>query len=50
MDELEAKVRLFEAIASNSNKLCDGNHYMKPYGVANYVNEVYEILTKKGEQ
>lgn len=46
MDELEAKIRIFEAIANNSNKRCDSGRYMAPRNVANYTNEVYKILTQ----
>lgn len=46
MDELEAKIRIFEAIANNSDKLCDRGRYMAPVNVANYANEVYKILTQ----
>lgn len=41
MTEIEIKLEIFKAIANNSQNLCD-----KPKGVANYTNEVYEILTK----
>ena len=47
MEEIEIKLELFKAIANNSQKLCDDNKYMTPSGVADYTNEVYEILTKK---
>lgn len=46
MDELEAKIRIFEAIANNSNKLCDNGRYMTPRNVANLTNEVYKSLTE----
>ena len=42
MTEIEIKLEIFKAIANNSQ-----NHkYMTPKGIANYTNEVYEILTK----
>ena len=46
MDELEAKIRIFEAIANNSDKLCDRGRYMNPINVANHTNGVYKILTE----
>ena len=46
MEEIKIKLKIFKAIANNSSNLCDDNKYMTPIGVANYTNEVYEILTK----
>ena len=46
MNELEAKIRIFEAIANNCDKLCDSGRYMNPINVANYTNDVYKILTE----
>ena len=46
MDELEVKTRIFEAIANNSDKLCDRGRYMNPINVANHTNEVYKILAQ----
>ena len=42
MEEIKIKLKIFTAIANNSQHLCD----MTPKGVAIYTNEVYEILTK----
>ena len=49
MDELEAKVRIFEAIANNSKSMCKDSHYFSPSGVARAANEVYEILMEDSE-
>lgn len=46
MDELVAKIRIFEAIANNCDKLCDRGRYMNPINVANHTNEVYKLLTE----
>ena len=46
MDELETKIRIFEAIANNSDNLCDKGRYMSPINVANYTNQVYKILAQ----
>ena len=50
MDKLEAKIRIFEAIANNSEKLCDSNRYMTPKWVAKYTNEVYDILANTEDE
>lgn len=47
MDELEAKIRIFEAIANNSERLSDSEEYITPYGVAKYANRIYGMLTEK---
>ena len=47
MDELEAKVRIFEAIANNCNSLCDTDRFFTPSGAARAANDVYKILTEK---
>lgn len=47
MEEIKIKLKIFTAIANNSQNLCDDNKYMTPKGVAVYTNEVYEILAKK---
>lgn len=47
MSEEEIKLRLFECIATNSNKLCNKGKYMDTDCVAHNVNEVYNILFKK---
>ena len=46
MDESEAKVRIFEAIANNSKSLCETGRYFTPSGVAGATNDVYKILTE----
>lgn len=46
MEEIEIKLEIFKAIANNSSNLCPDNKYIPPKGIANYTNEVYEILTK----
>ena len=43
--KLEAKLRIFEAIANNIEKMCDKGYYMSPTTVANNVNQVFRILT-----
>lgn len=47
MEEIEIKLEIFKEIANNSQNLCSNNKYIPPKGIANYTNEVYEILTKK---
>lgn len=49
MDELEAKVRIFEAIANNSKSMCESGFYFSPSGAARAANEVYEILMEDSE-
>lgn len=45
--EEEIKVRLFQSIADNADKLCDTNHYFSPVNVAAHVNMVYNELFNK---
>lgn len=45
--EEEIKVRLFQSIADNADKLCDSHHYFKPVNVATNVNAVYNELFGK---
>ena len=45
--EEEIKVRLFQSIASNADKLCDTEHYFTPVNVAEHVNDVYDELFGK---
>lgn len=40
------KLKLFEIIANNSDKLCDEGRYMSPRCVADHVKEVYDKLFK----
>ena len=47
MEELEAKVRIFEAIANNSRAMCDSYRYMTPSSVASHAVTVYNILNGK---
>lgn len=47
MTEIEIKLEIFKAIANNSQNLCNNNKYMPPTGVANWTNQVYDVLTKK---
>lgn len=42
--EEEIKLRLFQSIADNANKLCDSNHYLSPENIAVHVNKVYDEL------
>lgn len=42
--EEEIKVRLFQSIADNTDKLCCPNHYFTPVMVASSVNDVYDKL------
>ena len=49
MDKLEAKVRIFEAIANSSNSLCDTGRFFTPSGAARAANDVYEILMEDSE-
>lgn len=44
MDELEAKIRIFEAIANNSEKMCSSGNYMTCVNAAHNTNRVYDIL------
>lgn len=46
MDELEAKIRIFEAIANNSRNMCSSENYMTCVNVAHNTNMVYDILKK----
>ena len=46
MDELEAKLRIFEAIANNCDSLSDTGRFMTPSGAAKAANDVYKILTE----
>lgn len=46
----EIKVRLFEAIAANSQNLCDKEQYMTPTYIANNVNIVYDILFNQNKE
>ena len=48
--EEEIKLRLFESIATNSEKLCDSGRYMPPLSVARHVNEVYNYLFKQSKE
>lgn len=48
--EEEIKVRLFESIADNIDKLCDSKHYFTPVGVAELVNDVYDKLFNKPKE
>ena len=45
--EEEIKVRLFQSIADNADKLCDSGYYFTPVGVAEIVNDVYDKLFNK---
>ena len=45
--EEEIKLRLFESIAANSEKLHDKGYYMSPTNVAANVNTVYNKLFVK---
>ena len=45
--EEEIKVRLFQSIANNADKLCDTNKYFSPINVAAQVNRVYDELFNK---
>lgn len=45
MEEIKIKLKIFTAIANNSQNLC-ATRYMNPSNVASWTNEVYEILTK----
>ena len=44
MTELEAKIRIFEAIAKNSQDMCERGFYYTPSQVAETTNRVYNIL------
>ena len=46
----EIKVRLFEAIAANSQNLCDSAHYLAPTSIAKNVNAVYDILFNENKE
>ena len=48
--EEEIKLRLFESIAANSKELCDSGKYMPPLCIANYVNDVYNVLFKQSKE
>lgn len=52
--EEEIKVRLFQSIADNADKLCDSNrystHYFTPEDVAVHVNNVYDKLFNKPKE
>ena len=48
--EEEIKVRLFEAIAANSQNLCDSTHYLAPTTIAKNVNAVYNILFNQNKE
>ena len=47
MTELEIKLEIFKEITNNSLNLCPDNKYISPTELADYTNEIYEILTKK---
>ena len=44
MTKEEIKLRLFECIAANSDKLCDENRYMNVGCVITNVNNAYKAL------
>ena len=44
MSKEELKLRIFEAIANNVDKMCDSNHYMSAQSVAKNTNSVYNML------
>ncbi len=48
--EEEIKVRLFQSIADNANKLCYTNKYFSPEDVAVHVNRVYDELFSKSKE
>jgi len=48
--EEEIKVRLFQSIADNANKLCDSKHYFTPVGVAEMTNDAYDELFNKSKK
>ena len=48
--EEEIKLRLFESIAANAEKLHDRGYYMSPSNVAENVNNVYNKLFTKPEE
>lgn len=48
--EEEIKVRLFQSIADNADKLCDTKHYYVPSDVATIVNNVYDKLFGKPKE
>ena len=45
--EEEIKIKLFQSIADNADKLCDTSHYLTPVNVATQVNDVYDELFNK---
>ena len=49
-NEEEIKVRLFQSIADNADKLCDTNKYFLPVNVASHVNKVYDELFNKSKE
>lgn len=48
--EEEIKVRLFQIIANNADKLCDSKHYLTPQNVAASVNNAYDKLFNKPKE
>ena len=49
--EEEIKVRLFQSIAGNADKLCDPKYYFTPVYAAKLVNDVYnELFNKPNEE
>ena len=48
--EEEIKVRLFQSIADNADKLRDDKHYFTPVNVATQVNDAYDELFNKPKE
>lgn len=48
--EEEIKIKLFQSIADNADKLCDTSHYFTPVNVAIHLNNVYDELFNKPKE
>lgn len=48
--EEEIKVRLFQSIADNAEKLCDATSYLTSSNIAIRINKVYDELFNKPKE